>query len=420
MPKNLILEPKTRKKIDQIGRVDILVGIPSFNNVRTIAHVVRAISAGLAKYFPQAKALVVNSDGGSTDGTREAVLSVQAEDMETMLVAHPVYPVHKIVTPYHGLPGKGSAFRTIFKIADELEAKACLVVDADLRSITPEWVQLLVMPVLNKGYDYVCPLYSRHKYDGTITNSIVYPMTRALYGLRIRQPIGGDFGISGKLVKIFLNQDVWDTEVARYGIDIWMTTTAITQGCKICQSYLGAKIHDAKDPATHLSTMLCQVLCSLFGLMVQNHNFWANINSSREVPVFGFRYEVGLDPVFVDLARMVANFKQGLSDLLPIWEKVLSARTMQGLLAVNNFQPEEFSFPAELWVQVVYDFALAYRRCVINQEHLVKSLTPLYLARTAAFMNETANSSASEVEQRMETVCQQFEALKGYLLSSWG
>ena len=142
MFKGLSLEPKTRKKIDQIGRVDILVGIPSFNNVRTIAHVVRAISAGLAKYFPQAKALVVNSDGGSTDGTREAVLSVQAEDMETMLVAHPLYPVHKIVTPYHGLPGKGSAFRTIFKIADELEAKACLVVDADLRSITPEWVQL--------------------------------------------------------------------------------------------------------------------------------------------------------------------------------------------------------------------------------------------------------------------------------------
>jgi hypothetical protein len=90
--------------------------------------------------------------------------------------------------------------------------------------------------------------------------------------------------------------------------------------------------------------MLCQVVCSLFGLMVQNHKFWVNVNNSKEVPVLGFRYEVGLEPVFVDLGRMVANFEQGLSDLLPIWEKVLSARTMQGLLAITGFQPDKFGF----------------------------------------------------------------------------
>ena len=49
-------------------------------------------------------------------------------------------------------------------------------------------------PVFEQGFDYVAPYYLRHKYDGTITNSIVYPLTRTLYGHRIRQPIGGDFG----------------------------------------------------------------------------------------------------------------------------------------------------------------------------------------------------------------------------------
>ena len=62
-----------------------------------------------------------------------------------------------------------------------------------------EWIELLAGPVLKGGYDYVAPLYARYKYDGTITNSIVYPLTRALYGQRIRQPIGGDFGFSGSL-----------------------------------------------------------------------------------------------------------------------------------------------------------------------------------------------------------------------------
>ena len=165
-----------------------------------------------------------------------------------VLVSHPVRPIHRFSVPYHGLPGKGSAFRTIFRAAEVLEARACAVVDADLRSITPEWVHLLLAPVLDQGFDYVAPYYLRHKFDGTITNSVVYPMTRALYGRQIRQPIGGDFGMSRALLRHYLSLPVWDTDVARYGIDIWMTTTAICGGYSICQAFLGAKLHDAKDP----------------------------------------------------------------------------------------------------------------------------------------------------------------------------
>ncbi len=139
--------------------------------------------------------------------------------------------------------------------------------DADLRSITPEWIELLIKPVLEEGYDYVAPYYMRHKYDGTITNTIVYPLTRALYGKRIRQPIGGDFGFSGRLASFYLDKDVWESDVARFGIDIWMTTTAVANGFKICQAFLGAKIHDAKDPGADLSAMLHQVVGSVFDLM---------------------------------------------------------------------------------------------------------------------------------------------------------
>ena len=60
-------------QLGKIGRADLLVGIPSYNNARTIGHVVRATAAGLTKYFPGAKAVIVNSDGGSTDGTHEIV-----------------------------------------------------------------------------------------------------------------------------------------------------------------------------------------------------------------------------------------------------------------------------------------------------------------------------------------------------------
>ena len=259
-----LLGPLVLGEIERIGAADILVGIPSFNNSRTIGHVVKAVSAGLAKHFSEYDAVIINSDGGSSDGTPDIVAATDFTSMETLMVRHRLHPVHKISTPYHGIPGKGSAFRTIFKIAQLLGVRACVVVDSDLRSITPEWIEMLVGPILNEGYDYAAPLYRRHKYDGTITNSIVYPLTRALYGKRIRQPIGGDFGFSGELATRYLAKDVWDTNVARYGIDIWMTTTALAEGFKLCQSFLGAKIHDAKDPGADLSAMLIQVVSSLF------------------------------------------------------------------------------------------------------------------------------------------------------------
>src|SRR4030066_1084402 len=186
------MEKYLQSQLEEIKGADILIGVPSYNNVRTIGHVVRAVTAGLAKYFPGAKAVIFNSDGGSTDGTQEEVKRVQIEDFKTILTSHPVHPIQKIVTPYHGIPGKGSAFRTIFEAVKSVNAKACAVVDSDLRSIPPEWMELLLRPIYEVGFDYVVPLYARHRFDGTITNSIVYPLTRALYGKRVHQPIGGD------------------------------------------------------------------------------------------------------------------------------------------------------------------------------------------------------------------------------------
>ncbi len=243
-------------------------------------------------------------------------------DLQTLMVRHRLHPVHKIITPYHGIPGKGSAFRTIFKIAQLLGAKACAVVDSDLRSITPEWIELLLSPILKEGFDYVTPLYRRHKYDGTITNSIVYPMTRALYGKRIRQPIGGDFGFSGALAERYLSKDVWDTNVARFGIDIWMTTTALAEGFKVCQSFLGAKIHDPKDPGADLSAMLVQVVSSVFELMGTYEEAWDKVEGSEAVPYFGFEYSVGLEPIVVNTARMVDNFRQAARELDPILSEI--------------------------------------------------------------------------------------------------
>ena len=414
------MEDSLQDQLEEIKEADILVGIPSYNNARTIGHVARAVMAGLAKYFPGARAVLVNSDGGSTDGTQDEVKKVQIEDFKTILTSHPVHPVHKIVAPYHGIPGKGSAFRTIFEAANVLGAKACAVVDSDLRSITPEWMELLLRPVYEEGFDYVVPLYARHKFDGTITNNIVYPLTRTLYGHRVRQPIGGDFGFSGELAKLYLKKDVWETDVARFGIDIWMTTLAIAEGYKVCQSYLGAKIHDAKDPGSDLGPMFTQVVSSVYGLMEEYGNLWKEIKESQPVPTFGFHYEVGLEPVHVNVERMIGNFRLGVRDLVEIWRKALVPETVRGLESIGRLSNEAYSFPEDLWVRSIYDFAIAYHKGSVHPEHLLKSMIPLYLGRVAAFVKENRESSAVEVEEKIESLCRVFEEMKPYLIERWG
>lgn len=413
------LRAEVHDQLAQIGQADIVVGIPSYNSARTIGHVVRAVQAGLAKYFPEHKAVIVNSDGGSTDGTTEVVRQSSVEDFESILLHHRVEPIAKLAFPYSGIPGKGSAFRSVFEIARMVEAKACAVVDSDLRSITPEWIELLVKPVLGGGFDYVSPLYHRHKFDGTITNSIVYPLTRALYGKRVRQPIGGDFGFSGRLAQFYLGKDVWNSDVARFGIDIWMTTTALANDFRIAQSFLGAKIHDAKDPGADLSDMLYQVVSATFDLMENYAGVWMPIKGSEPVPAFGFEYTVGLEHVNVNTARMLHLFREGLRNLREVWLEILGNGDLREVERLGALDDASFRFPPGLWSRIVYDYAIAFHRRKLPAEHLIKSLMPLYVGKTASFVMEAQDMDQAGAEAEIEKLCMEFENGKDYLTTSW-
>src|SRR5687767_8113328 len=131
------LTAAARSSLDAAGQSDLVVGIPSFNNASTIGHVVRQAADGLAQHFPGQSAVIWNSDGGSTDGTAEAVLG-------TSLPAG----VRSYSYPYAGFPGKGSALLAVFEAAASLGARACVVLDSDLRSVTPEWIARLAGPIV--------------------------------------------------------------------------------------------------------------------------------------------------------------------------------------------------------------------------------------------------------------------------------
>jgi len=409
MTSDTALVPEVRARLQAVGSADILVGIPSFNNASTIGYVVEQTARGMVEHFPDLKAVLLNSDGGSSDGTSEAVLSTPVPPEVTVLAA-----------PYQGVPGKGSALRAIFEATDLLGCRACVVVDSDLRSITPAWIRLLAEPIVQGSYDYVTPHYVRHKYDGTITNNIAYPMTRALYGWDIRQPIGGDFGFSGDLAATYLSKDVWEGPVAKFGIDIWMTTIAINEGFRPCQARLGTKIHDAKDPAAALGPMFRQVVGGLFGLMEQYAATWQRVTEARPVPLLGPEVTLEPDPVAVSVEAMLAKLRDGARRFASVWDMVLADENRAAVEQLLALPDEDYEFQADLWVKCVYDFAVAYRDArEDNADDIVDAMTPLYYGRTASFVRETQDMNTAQAEQVIQAQARTYEQLKPYLIARW-
>lgn len=397
-----------RNRLSEIGWADVVVGIPAFNSERTIAHVMKAASEGMSKYFLGKALILIVSDGGSTDYTREV-------GQKTKLGRG----VDKLVTIYRGVPGKGTSLRCIFEAALLLEAKACAVFDSDLRSITPEWVRAVVSPVLEQAYDFVSPFYVRHKYDATITNHVARSLTQALYGKRLRQPIGGDFGLSPRMMKILTKEDVWETDVAKFGIDIWMTTIAICEGLKVCETFLGSKIHDPKDPSAHLGPMFRQVVGTLFAMMKKYEAVWRQVKGSETVPLVGESQEIEPEQVQVSLEGLVNRFREGLAHFGPVWLQVVGERRFADIQGVAGQAPEGLAFPTDLWVNIVYDFATSYQSWSGDRHQLVEMLVPIYFGRVAGFVNQTKDMTTAEAEKVVDQQAQRFEELKDTLVARW-
>ena len=397
-----------RQRLSEIGWADVVVGIPCFNSERTIAHVMKAAAEGMSRHFAGKALLLIVSDGGSTDYTREVA-------QKTKLARG----VDKLVTIYRGVPGKGTSLRCIFEAALLLEAKACVVMDSDLRSVTPEWVKALASPIVDQSIDFVSPFYIRHKYDATITNNVARALTQALYGRRLKQPIGGDFGLSPKLLQALTKEDVWETDVARFGVDIWMTTHAIVGGFKIAETPLGAKIHDPKDPGASLGPMFRQVVGTMFRMMKNHEGRWKSLARSETVPLLGDIPSVEPEAVVISVDNLRARFALGLEHFGAVWKQVLGAKRFDQLAAIAKQDADQLDFPVDLWVTTVYDFAVGYQRWQGDRDQLVEMLVPIYLGRVAGFVNQSRDLSTADSEKIFDAQAFRFEELKPYLIEKW-
>lgn len=389
---------------------EIIVGIPSYNEADNIAFPADVASRGLLEFFPNKKAVIVNVDNNSPDGTKDVFLNTPTK-----------VPKIYISTP-PGVKGKGNNFKNLFRAAVELNAKAIVVVDADLKSITPQWIRYLAEPLMGR-FDYVTPIYVRHKYDGTITNHIAYPLLRTLFGLRVRQPIGGDFGFSGKLARAFLSEKLWNDKISNFGIDIWMTTIAIARHFNICQAFLGTpKVHNPKDPAADLTNMFIQVVSTIFDLMIEFEYLWMDLAESKPSSIYGFGLGVDEKPPEIDVNTdaLFNSFVTGTEKNSDLCEQVLPlSESMEIKKYTKIKKKDQFYYSSSLWARILFNFAIAYRNNEIDRKTLLKALIPFYHSRVLTFVNKTKDSETRESEEYLENINRVFESEKYYLIQKW-
>jgi hypothetical protein len=407
------------RQLINVGEVDILVGLPTHNNAKTIGSIVQAIQSGILRGFPRERAVIINADGGSRDGTPELVTGGSIDDVRPASNLYALRTLHAISTKYASSPASEVAFRTILAAAELLRAKACVVMSPESANIEPEWLSKLLRPIYRDGFDLVTPTYRRHKLEGLLITNLLYPMTRALYGLRIREAYSLEFGFSGRLGSQFLEQNVWADGTEGSGVELRFTLAAITGRYRICQSFLGEK-DQIERRAADLVPALRQTVGALFSALDPDFPVWSAVAGSQPVASTGANQEVLLTPVRVNRKRLREMFSTGVAELESVFQSILSPPTLAELQRIaRTGKEEEFDYPAELWVRTVYEFAASYQKSVISRDHIIQALAPLFRGRVFTFLMENRDASANDVENNIESLCLEFERLKPYLLQMW-
>jgi glucosylglycerate synthase len=402
-----------------MASADVVIGVLTYNSQEYAGNVIRDAQHSLAACFPGRRGIVVHADGGSKDGTQEHAAAGATDKDALVQIAYTIYPAQKIYSGSFGVPGKANGIQAIFAAAEQRNASACAIVDSTIGMPAEGAIAGLLRPILDKEIDYVAPCYLRHKYDAAILNGIVYPFTRALYSRRVHQPIGGDYAVSGKLLRYLMNQAWPDGDATSSDADAWAIVHGLCGGFRIAEAGLGPRNIRPHDPSPDTSSILAQALGSLFIEMNRSAGFWQKTRGSQPVPVFGPHFDPPADPPPVDAGPMVQSFRLGYQNLQDIYRLILPPATLLELKRMSRQGAEDLQFDDTLWARIIYDFALAWRARAIDRAHLLGALTPLYLGWTASWVRSLRDAGPAAVEERIETLCSAYETQKGYLISRW-
>lgn len=398
----------------------VVAGLLTFQDADTVAGVATAIRDGLDNRFARVNNRIILVDAGSSDGTlaraRDSLAGANFVEATTDRST-----ADRLEVPYHGLPGKGRAIHAVLTAARDLGARACVVFDGGVSTVSAGWVTSLVSPVIERDLDFVSAFYERHRFEGALTRAIVYPVVRALYGVRLRQPATAEFACSLRFVEHALGENLWNHPAAQVGIDLWLATAAASGGFRIGEAEVGVRAHGSRGvEGLDLGATIAQVVGALFTDLERRAAIWQRPRTLAAVDhVAGGTTAPAAQPGPVDVERLTETFRLGYRELRDLWASVLPPLTILDLKHLVAASGDAFAMDDQLWARIVYDFALGYRLRVVAREHLLRSLAPLYSGWLASYILQVRDVSPDAVDHRVEAIAAAFESQKNYLIARW-
>jgi hypothetical protein len=400
---------ETKQQIERIGSADLVVGIAggvSPGELRARAEkIVRELGSGVSPLR-----FVFAWPGAAPEPTA----GTEAESAAlTMLPFSP--PAQGAGEFWSGVSANQ---RAVLSLAASLHARACIVVGSDLAALDAHSIQLFAYAILDRQCGLAMPVYPAAKYDGLINSGILSPLSRALYGRRVRYPLAFDFAASGAMCEALARGGPL-TESAGNSL-LWPVTVAATQLPQVPVGQVHVEVqHKVATEGLELSAVLGQLVGSMFHEMDLCASHWQRIRGSQSAPVWGNAGDGQPDGQPIDAQPMLDSFLLGSKNLEEVWRLLLPPNALLELRRLTRLPAEHFRMPDDLWAGIVYDFALAYRLRTISRVHLLGALTPLYLGWVASYVREVSNLSSAAAEQRLEQFARAWEEKKPYLLSRW-
>jgi hypothetical protein len=247
----------------------------------------------------------------------------------------------------------------------------------------------------------VAPVYRRDRFEALTTNTFGRLIVDGLYGVPIRQPIGGEFGFSGEFADWLLKQS-WPAAAMGYGVDVFLTLHALLGGFTIVETELGIKMH---KPSLHnRRAIFCEVAATAFVLM-SRYDWRAFRFRGEFVPASeAARRAVSTEkspPTQDVLESLEREAMQELSRLL--YESSAALKDVAGLFLKRYDEAPKMS-GAE-WAEVVLkaeEFVRSTCGEEKNVENLLKTVFPLNVLRSVTLMREITSLAESDVSALFE------------------
>lgn len=366
---------RVKGELSTIEDVDIIIGIPFYNEGDTLKKVV-----SIAKQSLKAKRKLIVCAG---DPAGHEALKLLKQDFANEVVG--------FLMP-EGVNGRGYSIRAILELALFFKSHVVLL-EADLVSqgeygIKPDWVDRMANPIF-QDYHMSIASFSRHPFEDVIGKILVAPLIAALYETKFSDPLSGVFAIDQDLVAELCSQFDENREfLGGHGINPWLVTTALKLNKKVCEVNLGAKLSPLSAGKKHIVTK--EMLKALFECVKRDEELWLKDTEIIKAPVvFPNKQEDKPLSICCNYKEYLDLFLEGICHYDNLLRKVLDDEMQMHIENMTKAYTPSHYCP-DTWANIVYKFILADNfNKEILQEDLIEGFLAIYNGIVATLIKQT-------------------------------